>query len=233
MKIRDCHWQQIEDYLAQDDRVVLPIGSTEQHAFLSLCVDAILAEEVGAAAAEPLGIPVYPAMPFGLAPYFMSYPGTVSLRTTTYLALITDLLDSLAAHGFRRIMIINGHGGNQPVAALAQEWASQRPGVRVRFHNWWNAPRTWAKVQQIDPVASHASWMENFPQTRLAHAPSPAGGKPMVDLDRLRQWHPQELRANLGDGNYGGDYQKSDAVMQALWDVAVQETRDLLQEGWA
>jgi len=233
MRIRDCHWQQIEHYLQHDDRVVLPIGSTEQHAYLSLCVDAILAEEVAVAAAEPLGIPVYPAVPFGLAPYFMAYPGTISLRSTTYLALMTDLLDSVAAHGFRRIMIVNGHGGNQPAAALAQEWAAQRPGVRVQFHNWWNAPRTWSKVKEIDPVASHASWMENFPITRLAHAPAPAGGKPMVDINRLRQWQPQELRDQLGDGNYGGAYQKPDEQMSELWDVAVVETRELLQEGWA
>jgi len=233
MRIRDCHWQQIEGYLREDDRVVLPIGSTEQHAYLSLCVDAILAEEVAVAAAEPLGVPVYPAVPFGLAPYFMSYPGTISLRTSTYLALITDLLDSLSAHGFRRILIVNGHGGNQPAAALAQEWAAQRSGHRIRFHNWWNAPQTWDKVKEIDPVASHASWMENFPMTRLAHAPAPEGSKPMVNLDLLRQWHPQELRAEMGDGNYGGAYQKPDAQMQALWDVAVQETRALLQDGWA
>lgn len=233
MRIRDCHWQQIENYLTHDDRVILPIGSTEQHAYLSLCVDAILAEEVAVAAAEPLGVPVYPAVPFGLAPYFMSYPGTVSLKTSTYIALMTDLLDSLSAHGFRRIMIVNGHGGNQPAAALAQEWAAAHPGHRIRFHNWWNAPRTWRKVQEIDPVASHASWMENFPSTRLEHAPSPAGGKKMVNLDLLRQWHPHELRENLGDGNYGGDYQKSDVEMQDLWQVAVEETRELLQDGWA
>ncbi|MFT0849599.1 creatininase family protein [Achromobacter sp. F4_2707] len=233
MRIRDCHWQQIEEYLKQDDRVVLPIGSTEQHAYLSLCVDAILAEEVAVEAAEPLGVPVYPAVPFGLAPYFMEYPGTISLRTRTYLDLMTDLLDSLATHGFRRIMIVNGHGGNQPAAALAQEWASQRTGFRIQFHNWWNAPATWAKVKEIDPVASHASWMENFPITRLAHAPTPEGAKPMVDLNRLRQWHPRELREKLGDGNYGGAYQKSDTQMQQLWDVAVNETRELLVKGWA
>ncbi|MDX5627041.1 MULTISPECIES: creatininase family protein [unclassified Brenneria] len=233
MRIRDCHWQYIENYLRHDDRVVLPIGSTEQHAYLSLCVDAILAEEVGVAAAEPLGVPVYPAVPFGLAPYFMAYPGTISLRVSTYAALITDLLDSLSAHGFRRIMILNGHGGNQPAAAVAQEWAAQHAGHRVRFHNWWNAPKTWAKVKEIDPVASHASWMENFPITRLAHAPSPEGAKAMIDLDRLRLLDPAQTRGYLGDGNYGGDYQKPDETMGQLWQVAVDETRQLLEDGWA
>ncbi len=232
MKIRDCDWQRIEAYLREDDRVVLPLGSTEQHAYLSLCVDAILAEEVGAAAAEPLGVPVYPAVPFGLAPYFMDYPGSITIRTATYVALITDLLDSLAHHGFKRILIVNGHGGNQPAASVAMEWAAQKTGVRVKFHNWWNAPKTWAKVKEIDPVASHASWMENFPITRLNDVVQPQGGKPMVDLNRLRLLNPKEARQILGDGNYGGDYQKPDEIMQALWTVAVNETRELLEGPW-
>jgi creatinine amidohydrolase len=57
-----------------------PIGSTEQHAHLSLCVDAILAERVPLEAAEPLEIPVFPVIPLGLAPYFLAFSGTVSLR---------------------------------------------------------------------------------------------------------------------------------------------------------
>lgn len=232
MKIRDSDWQRIEAYLRDDDRVVLPLGSTEQHAYLSLCVDAILAEEVGAAAAEPLGVPVYPAVPFGLAPYFMDYPGSITIRTATYVALITDLLDSLAHHGFKRILIVNGHGGNQPAASVAMEWAAQKTGMRVKFHNWWNAPKTWAKVKEIDPVASHASWMENFPITRLNDVAQPQGGKPMVDLNRLRLLSPKEARRILGDGNYGGDYQKPDEIMQALWTVAVNETRELLEGPW-
>jgi hypothetical protein len=98
--------------------------------------------------------------------------------------------------------------------------------------NWWNAPRTWAKVQAIDPIASHASWMENFPWTRLADVAHPDEQKPMTDLDRLRQLGPTEVRAQLGDGNFGGRYQRPDADMQAIWDVAVAETRAVIDEGW-
>lgn len=232
MRIRDCNWMQIESYLKQDQRVILPIGSTEQHAYLSLCVDAILSEEVAVAAAEPLGVPVYPALPFGLSPYFMDFPGTVTLRVETYVAVIKDILDSLAQHGFTRILIVNGHGGNQPAASLAMQWLSDHPGVHIKFHNWWNAPKTWAKVKEIDPVASHASWMENFVQTRLPGVEQPRHQKPMVDLNRLRQLHFKEVRECLGDGNYGGDYEKPDAVMQGLWQVAVEETRDILAGPW-
>ena len=60
MRIADMNWMQVEDYLKRNDRCVLPLGSTEQHAQLSLCVDAILSERVSIEAAEPLGVPVYP-----------------------------------------------------------------------------------------------------------------------------------------------------------------------------
>ena len=127
MRIADMNWMQVEAYLAADDRCVLPIGSTEQHAQLSLCVDAILAERVAVEAAEPLGVPVFPAMPFGLAPYFLAFPGTISLQVETLLAVVRDLVASVHRAGFRRVLIVNGHGGNMPVGALAQELMAGAP----------------------------------------------------------------------------------------------------------
>ena len=72
MRLDGCTWMQVEEYLRRDDRVVLPVGSTEQHAYLSLGTDTILAERVSVEAAEPLGVLVAPAMPFGIAPGFAS-----------------------------------------------------------------------------------------------------------------------------------------------------------------
>jgi len=233
MNISEANWFEIENYLKHDDRCVLPLGSTEQHAHLSLSVDSILAARIGAEAAEPLGVPVFPVVPYGLTPYFMAFPGTVSLRLTTYAALIRDILDSLYTTGFRRVLIVNGHGGNSPVLPVTMEWMADRPGARARFHNWWNAPKTWAKVQEIDPQASHASWMENFPWTRLPGRVLPDQRKPMADFERLKDRDAQGVRALLGDGNYGGYYQRSDAEMQALWAVGVAETRAQLEGDWA
>jgi creatinine amidohydrolase len=232
MRITDMNWMMVEAYLKSDDRCVLPLGSTEQHAYLSLSVDSILSERVSLEAAEPLGVPVFPALPYGITPYFRSFPGTVSLRVATHLQVVRDILDSLAGHGFKRILIVNGHGGNDPARSLAGEWMAEHAGVRVRFHNWWNAPRTWAKVQETDSVASHASWMENFPWTRLANVALPAERKPMSDMTKLRQLDPQELRTYLIDGNYGGYYQRADAEMQAIWRAGVEETRAQLTEAW-
>ena len=233
MRVSNMNWMQVEAYLQGDNRCVVPLGSTEQHAGLSLSVDSILSERVAAEAAEPLSVPVFPVLAYGITPYFQAYPGTLTLRLDTYLRVVRDILDGLAKSGFRRILLCNGHGGNAPASGLAVEWMTDHPGCRVRFHSWWNAPRTWDKVQQTDSVASHASWMENFPWTRLPNTRSPEEQKPMTDLDRLRLLDPLEVRRTLGDGNFGGLYQRSDEDMLAIWQVAVEETRALIEGPWA
>ena len=233
MKIAEMSWSQVEAYLRDDDRCAVPLGSVEQHANLSLAVDAILSERVATEAAEPVGVPVFPTIAYGITPYFLAYPGSVSLRVRTYVALIRDVLDSLRRSGFRRVLLVNGHGGNQPAGSLAIEYMADHPEMQIRFHNWWSAPATFAKVQEIDQVASHASWMENFPWTRLAGVVQPSQRKPMIDLDRMRLMSPEKVRAYLGDGNFGGYYERPDEDMLAIWQVAVAETRALLEGLWA
>jgi creatinine amidohydrolase len=233
MRISDMNWRMVEEYLKRDDRCVLPLGSTEQHCSLSLSVDSILSERISVEAAEPLGVPVFPVVAYGITPYFRAFPGTITLRVETYLRVVGDILKTMAEQGFKRILLVNGHGGNTPAQSLASEWMADHPGIRIKFHNWWNAPKVWAQVQAIDPVASHASWMENFPWTRLANVSLPADQKPMSDLDHIRQLDPQSLRAYLKDGNYGGYYQRGDEEMMKIWRVGVEETRALLTEAWA
>ena len=232
MRISETNWMMVEEYLKRDDRAVLPLGSTEQHAYLSLSVDSILAERLAADAAEPLGVPVFPVLAYGITPYFRAFPGTITLRMETYMSILHDVLDAMAEQGFKRILIVNGHGGNTPAQGLVAEWMADHPGVRINFHNWWNAPKVWAQVQAIDPVASHASWMENFPWTRLAKVDVPSEQKPMSDLEVIRQLDPKSLRAYLKDGNFGGRYQRDDEEMMKIWNVGVEETRELLSSCW-
>src|SRR6266498_2188417 len=232
MRISEMNWMMVEEYLKRDDRAVLPLGSTEQHAYLSLSVDSILAERLAVEAAEPVGVPVFPVLAYGITPYFRAFPGTITLRVETYMSILRDILDAMAEQGFKRILIVNGHGGNTPVQGLIGEWMADHPGVRIKFHNWWNAPKVLAQVQAIDPVASHASWMENFPWTRLAKIEMPAKQKPISDSEKLRRLDPKSLRKYLKDGNYGGLYQRDDKEMMKIWRVGVEETRAQLTQAW-
>ncbi|KIN71029.1 creatininase family protein [Sulfitobacter guttiformis] len=233
MNVAQMNWRDIEAAAARDPRCILPIGSTEQHAQLSVCVDLILAERVATEAASPLNVPVFPVMPYGLAPYFKDFPGTISLRVETLMAVVRDIIASLRQAGFTQILIVNGHGGNNPVGALAQELMAEYGDVSIKFHNWWNAPLTWAKIQSIDTTGSHANWMENFPWTRLAHAPAPEGEKPMVDMAMMKACPPAQTRVLLKDGSFGGPWQRPDTEMQAIWEVGVAETRAALEGPWA
>ena len=218
MRVADLNWMQLEEYLERDDRIVLPLGSTEQHAYLSLATDNLLAERVSVEAADPLGIPVLPVLPYGVTPRFTAYPGSLSVDPATYVALLRDLLGALGGQGFRRVLIVNGHGGN----SFAAEHVA---GDGVRWHDWWSSPRQRELIEALGD-GSHASWIENFPWTRLPGVDLPGGEKPLITVSAA--WTPAEARAALGDGAFGGAYKRPDGDMQGLWDAAVSEVRALL-----
>jgi creatinine amidohydrolase len=232
LKIEDCNWMQVEDYLARDDRIVVPLGSVEQHGYLSLGVDRILSERVAEEAAEPLGVLVMPSLPYGLTPYFAAYPGSPTLRVETYRALLRDLLDSLYYQGFRRVLFVNGHGGNDPGRDAVDAWAAEHDDAQARWHNWWAGERTRAVVDAIDADASHASWFENFPWTRLPGVQQPQERKPMADISRMRDMEPKEVRELLGDGSLGGLYERPDEDVLQVWAAGVDEVRALIENGW-
>jgi creatinine amidohydrolase len=233
MRVQDCNWMQLEEYLRRDDRIVLPFGSVEQHGYLSLGVDMILSERVSVEAAEPLGVPVMPSLPYGITPYFAAYPGSPTLRVETYQEVVRDLLDSLHGQGFRRFLLVNGHGGNDPGGAAGAEWSGAHPDAQVLWHNWWNGPRVWEVVQSIDSDASHASWLENFPWTRLPGVALPAERKPMADVSTMRELDPADLRELLGDGSFGGPYQRPDGEVLRVWQAGVEEVRELIESAWS
>jgi len=219
VRVADLNWMQLEAYLERDDRIVLPLGSTEQHAYLSLATDAILAERVSVEAAEPLGVPVLPALAYGVTPYFGAYPGSPSLREDTYLSVLGELVRSLQGQGFRRVLLVNGHGGNS--------FAAERLALDgVTWHDWWRGPRVWAVVRGLDPAGTHASWLENFPWTRLPGVELPRDAKPEVERSSDEA---AAVRAELGDGSFGGRYERSDDDMLRVWESGVAEVRERLE----
>ena len=156
VRIADMNWMQVEEYLRHDDRAVLPLGSTEQHSHLRLTVDCILPERVAADAAEPLGVPVFPVVPYGVTPYFREFPGSISLRVETHLRLVSDILDSMAHSGFRPIL--------PPVKGTAAtrraQFARVAPSpVAGALPNWWNARERGQGRRSSGRVAR--SWWEN------------------------------------------------------------------------
>ena len=232
MRVIDLNWMQLEEYLESEDRIVLPLGSVEQHAYLSLGVDVILSQRVAEEAAEPLGVAVLPSLPYGITPYFGAYPGSPTVGAETYGALLRDIVGSLHGQGFRRFFVVNGHGGNKPGREPLEAWAAET-GAQVLWHDWWSAPRTRAVVDSIDPDGSHASWMENFPWTRLEGVTQPPGSKPKQDIEPLRSEGAQAVRDLLGDGSLGGYYERPDEDVLRVWAAGVEETRERLEHGWA
>jgi creatinine amidohydrolase len=226
VRIRDLNWMQLEEYLRRDDRIVLPVGSTEQHAYLSLETDNVIAERLAVEAAEPLGVPVLPVLAYGVTGFYM-FPGSPTLQPETYGAVLRDILTSLYGQGFRRFFVSNGHSGNKPDAAL--EWAEANEGAAVLWHEVWDG-RPDEIAAEIDPDYDHASWSENFPWTRLEGVESPPGRKPPYTRPATNT--NEAWRNALGDGSFGGPYQLTDEDVLRVWKAAVEELREKLDRGW-
>ncbi|MFH1811324.1 MAG: creatininase family protein [Pseudomonadota bacterium] len=108
-------WPEIQDILPKVELVLIPVGSCEQHGpNLELACDADLARAVCLRLENNLRprLLVTPAIPFGISPHHMGFPGTVTLRESTLQALVHDVIASLMHHGLRRFLLVNGHGGN-------------------------------------------------------------------------------------------------------------------------
>jgi creatinine amidohydrolase len=220
MRVADCNWMQLESYLEQDDRIVLPLGSTEQHAYLSLATDTTLAERVAVEAAEPLGVPVLPALAYGLTPSFVTFPGTVTLREETYAAVVKELVASVREQGFRRVLIVNGHGGNGAVREAVV-------GGGVLWRDWFAGPRVSAAVEGVGVAGGHASWTESFPWTRLAGVTLP--NRPKKPVTVPRELGAEAVRALVGDGSFGGPYALDDETMASIGQAAVDDVREVLE----
>ena len=118
---------------------LLPVGSCEQHGpHLTLDTDTAVAEAIARRLATELGddAVLCPTIGYGLSEHHLTFAGTLTLRPATYLALIDDVLDSLAHHGLRRVVVINGHGGNIDALRLAARTARRDRGMLVASLMW-------------------------------------------------------------------------------------------------
>ena len=224
MRFEDLNWMDVESYLKTDDRLMLVTGACEQHGYLSLLTDSKIPLALASAASQQTGVLVGPALNFGISPYFATYPGTISLRAQTYLAVISDIVRSLHGYGFRRLLFVNGHGGNAPAQGALAELVNELPDLQVSWYAWWLAPSTAQVAQAAGLTPYHASWSEAFSFCRVADLP--AGEKPPASSPRLL--NAQETRALYRDGVFGGAYSASEAVMQQLFDACVADVVERL-----
>jgi creatinine amidohydrolase len=224
MRLEDLNWMDVEAYLRRDQRLMLVLGACEEHGYLSLCSDVRIPQALADAASQRTGVPVAPALPFGVSPHFTAFPGTISLKLKTYLEVVGDIVRSLYGQGFRRILVVNGHGGNDPAQVALIELRNEIPDLRLEWVSWWEEAAIAEVAKRHGLGTEHASWMEAFTFTRVA--PLPEGQKARVSLPGMAG--AAEVRAAIGDGAFGGAYQADEAVMQELFEVGVQALLEAL-----
>jgi len=224
MRFEELNWMDVEEYLTRDDRVMLVIGATEQHGYLSLLTDVKIPQALADAASKQTGVLVAPAINFGCSPYFRAYPGTISLRSMTLLALVEDLIRSLAHSGFKKILILNGHGGNKGAETFLSELADQLPGVSLRWYEWWESHSTEEVSVKHNLKPAHANWLEAFAFTKVAELPNERKTPPTIPgiMDSAL------ARQTYGDGSFGGDYEVSEQIMNELFNAALMDVLQLL-----
>ncbi len=162
-------WPEVEAYLRSSRGIILPIGSTEQHGPVGLIgTDAICAEIVARGVGDTADAMVGPTIGVGMAQHHMAFPGSVTLRPSTLIALLRDIVESLAVHGFERFYFVNAHGGNIATvsAAFSEIYAarSMAPGgnvapIKCRLRNWWQGEGVGQIAKELygDAEGSHAT----------------------------------------------------------------------------
>ncbi len=226
MRIEDLNWMDVENYLKQDDRLILVIGACEQHAYLSLLSDVKIPLALAEAASKQTGVLVAPPMNFGASPYFISYPGTFSLRLSTLMDAVEDLLRSAYGQGFCRILVLNGHGGNNGLKMRLGELANQLNGVKIQWYAWWTSHSVEEVALRHDLKPSHANWLEAFPFTIVSELAEGQKIQPVMPSEVL---DAQAARAVYGDGSFGGPYRASDEIMQEMFAACLADILQMLK----
>lgn len=225
MRYEDLNWMDVEAYLKKDDRLILVLGACEQHGYLSLLTDAKIPLALADAAGKQAGVLVAPALNFGISPHFNTYPGTISLKIHTYLLVVEDMVRAVYEQGFRRLLILNGHGGNTPVTARLTELCNEMPGMRNEWYAWWTAASVTEVAAKHGLKSYHAAWIEAFPFTRVGDLPD---GEKQAKIARPVQ-SAAEYRELFGDGVFGGPYQVDDSIMDEIFEAALQDVLKLLE----
>jgi creatinine amidohydrolase len=225
MRFEALNWFDVQNYLEGEDRLMLVFGSTEQHGYLSLLTDVKIPLALADAASQQSGVLVAPPINFGASPYFLAYPGTISLRITTLMDLAEDMLRSLYRHGFRRLLILNGHGGNDPIRARLYELQNELNGLQIAWYAWWQSHSVEQIALEYSLKRAHANWMEAFPFTRVADLPEGEKNPPRIP----GLMGADQARKVYGDGVFGGPYAVDETIMNKIFEVALGDVLHYLR----
>src|ERR1700730_9446048 len=180
MQLQLATWPEVEAYLRRSRGIILPIGSTEQRGPTGLVgTDAICAETVARGVGEAAEALVGPTIAVGMAQHHLGFPGSITLRPSTLIAVLREIVQSLVRHGFERFYFLNGHGGNiaTVTAAFSEIYAERSfaasgevPAVRCRLKNWWQSAEVLRLAKGLFGAAegSHATPSE-VALTQFAH----------------------------------------------------------------
>jgi creatinine amidohydrolase len=240
MQLHLATWPDVEAYLARSTAVIVPIGSTEQHGPNGLIgTDALCAEGIARGVGDATGAMVAPTINVGMAQHHMAFPGTITLRPSTLIAVVRDVVASLSRHGFERFYFLNGHGGN--VATLTAAFSEihaesslgtgQRPPVRCRLKNWWVNPNVGRIARDTfgGREGSHATPSE----ISLTWHLHPEAARPMTLPEVLPAdgafSDAADFRRRYPDGRMGSDPSLASAEHgKRLYDAAVSD----IAEDW-
>ena len=225
MRFEDLAWFDVEKYLQNDNRLILVLGACEQHGYLSLLSDSKIPLALADAASQKTGILIAPVVNYGISPYFIEYPGSFSLRASTLLDIVEDLVRSAYHQGFRRMLFLNGHGGNDPARARLYEIANSLPELQTGWYSWWLAHSVEIVAMNHGLRSFHAAWIEAFPFTRVGELPTGEKIPPRI---------PGLINAKLAkelyqDGVFGGPYQVDETIMSEVFTAALEDVLQLLK----
>lgn len=210
-------WPEVEAYLQTCKGIIVPLGSTEQHGPTgAIGTDALTAEAVALEVGRRSGVLVTPAQAFGMAEHHLGFAGTVSLQPSTLLAVLHDVVLSLAGHGFERIFVINGHGGNIATsrAAFAQAYGTAASrglanagALRCRLANWFTASPVSSLARELYGNREGHHGTPSEIALTLALEPSlQAKQRPLPEAAPAGPIHgPEDFRRRHPDGRMGSD----------------------------
>lgn len=139
MLLENMAYTEVEGYLKIKDIILVPIGAVEQHSPYGLIgTDFIVAEAIARMVGDSLDILVAPTLSYAVSPHHMAFKGTVALSPSTMIQVVEDIVRSLVTHGFRRILFINGHGGNvDPLQTAFQKLKDQNIKGYFDLMSWY------------------------------------------------------------------------------------------------